>query len=189
MESLEVMTKTKWDIDPAHSEIGFKVKHLMFSNVRGRFKEFDSRIYLRGDDFSSAEVSLSIKAASISTGIEQRDAHLRSADFFEADKFTEIIFDGGTVVATDEANHFVLYGYLTMKGIRKQIKLNVDFGAFIKDPWGAEKALFSINGKINRKDWGLNYNAVLEAGGVVVGEDVWIQCEVQMIKQVNSITE
>ena len=185
MESSEVMTKTKWDIDAAHSEITFKVKHLMFSNVRGRFKEFDSRIYISGDDFRSAEIDLRINPASVDTGIEQRDAHLRSADFFDAEQFKEIIFNAGTLVSTDRDREFVLYGDLTMKGIKKQIKLDVEFGAFIKDPWGAEKVLFSVTGKINRKDWGLNYNAVLEAGGVLISEDVLIQCEVQLIKQVS----
>jgi polyisoprenoid-binding protein YceI len=183
MESPEVITKSKWDIDPAHSEIGFKVKHLVFSTVRGSFKEFDSHIYVRGDDLRSAEIDLRINTASVSTGIEQRDAHLRSADFFDAEQFKEIIFNAGTLVPTDDEKQFVLFGDLYMKGVKKQIRLDVEFGAFIKDPWGVEKALLSISGKINRKDWGLNYNAVLEAGGVLVSEEVWIQCEVQLIKK------
>ena len=184
MESTEVMTKTTWTIDRAHSEIGFKVKHLVFSNVRGRFKEFDASIYTRGDDFKSAEIDVWINPASVDTGIEQRDAHLRSADFFDAEQFKEIRFTASTLAAVDEEGHFVSNGELTMKGTKKPIKLDVEFGAIIKDPWGAEKALFSIEGKINRKDWGLNYNTALETGGVLVSEDVWIHCEVQLIKQV-----
>lgn len=184
MKSPEVITKTKWSIDPAHSEIGFRVKHLMFSNVRGNFKEFDSRIYINGDDFRSAEIDVSINPASVDTGIEQRDNHLRSADFFDAEQFKEIRFTASMLVAADREGHSELYGELTMKGIKKQIKLDVEFGGFIKDPWGSEKALFSIDGKINRKDWGLNYNTVLETGGVLVSEDVWIHGEVQLIKQV-----
>jgi polyisoprenoid-binding protein YceI len=184
MESSEVMTKTTWTIDRAHSEIGFKVKHLVFSNVRGRFKEFDASIYTRGDDFKSAEIDVWMNPASVDTGIEQRDAHLRSADFFDAEQFKEIRFTASTVDAADKEGHFTLVGELTMKGFTKQINLDVEFGAFVKDPWGAEKALFSIDGKINRKEWGLNYNTVLEKGGVLVSEDVWIHCEVQLIKQV-----
>ena len=165
MDSLEVITKTKWVIDPAHSEIGFRVKHLEFSNVRGQFKEFSASVYTTGDDFKSAEIDLSINPASVNTGIEQRDIHLRSADFFDAEQFREISFSGNTFVAADKEEQYTLQGDLTMKGIKKQIKLDLEFGTLIKDPWGSEKALFSINGKINRKDWGLNYNTVLEAGG------------------------
>ncbi len=185
METQEVMTKTKWAIDLAHSEIGFKVKHLMFSNVRGTFKDFDARIYTDGEDFSSAEINVWINPASVDTGTESRDEHLRSADFFDVEQFSEISFSASTLIAFNKEKQFELLGELTMKGIKKQIKLNVEFGALIKDPWGAVKALFNIEGKINRKDWGLNYNSVLETGGVLISEDVWIQCEVQLIKQVS----
>ena len=183
MESTEVLTKTKWAIDPAHSEIGFKVKHLVFSNVRGSFKEFNASIHTSGDDFTTTEIEVRINSASIDTGIEQRNQHLRSADFFDVEQFKEITFTANMLLAADREGHFELSGELTMKGIKKSIKLDVEFGAIIKDPWGAEKALFSIDGKINRKDWGLNYNRVLETGGVLVSEEVWIHCEVQLIKQ------
>jgi polyisoprenoid-binding protein YceI len=184
MESPEVMTKTKWAIDPAHSEIGFRIKHLMFANVRGSFKEFNASIYTSGNDFTTAEIDVRINAASVYTGIEQRDNHLRSADFFDAEQFGEISFTASMLLAAGGEGHFAVSGELTMKGIKKQIGLDIEFAGIIKDPWGAEKALFSINGKINRKDWGLNYNTVLEAGGVLISEDVWIHCEVQLIKQV-----
>ncbi|HEX6222849.1 MAG TPA: YceI family protein [Chryseolinea sp.] len=184
METPEVITKTKWVIDPAHSEISFKVKHLMFSNVRGRFREFDADISMTGNDLKSAEIDVRINAASVDTGVEQRDAHLRSDDFFAAEQFGEIRFIGNTIVPADRDGHFALFGTLAMRGVKKQVILDVEFGAFIKDPYGAEKALFSIDGKINRRDWGLNYNSALEAGGLVVGEDVTIHCEVQLIKQV-----
>ena len=184
MESAEVMTKTNWSIDPAHSEIGFKVKHLMFSNVRGSFKEFKANVYTSGNDFKTAEIDVRINPASIDTGIEPRNEHLRSADFFDAEQFSEIIFTANTLTAANKEEHFELIGELTMKGIKKPINLDVEFGGVIKDPWGSEKALFSIDGKINRKDWGLNYNTVLEAGGVLISEDVWIHCEVQLVKQV-----
>lgn len=183
MESVEALIKTKWIIDLAHSEISFRVKHLKFANVRGRFKEFNTRIYTNGDDFRSAEIEVRVNSASVDTGVEQRDQHLRSSDFFDATQFEEIGFTARTMVAADQENYFVLQGELTIKGIKKPITLDVEFGAIIKDPWGVEKALFSISGKINRKDWGLNYNSVLETGGFLISEEVWIQCEVQLIKQ------
>ena len=183
MQTVDVITKTKWAIDPVNSQIGFRVKYLLFSNVRGSFKEFDASTYTMGDDFTTAEIDFWINAASIDTGIEQRDAHLRSADFFDVEQFKEIHFTVNTFEPSEKDGHYGLYGELTMKGIKKQIKLDVESGGLIKDPWGSEKALFSINGKINRKDWGLNWNTTLEAGGVLVSEEVWISCEVQLIKQ------
>jgi len=183
MESTEVKIKTKWTIDSAHSEIAFTVKHLVFSNVRGIFREFSADVYTSGNDIQSAEIFIRINPASVDTSIEQRDQHLRSTDFFDVEEFNEIRFVSDNLVVTNGDRHIDLYGYLTIKGVTKPVKLDVKFGAFIKDPWGAEKALLSVSGKIKRKDWGLNYNAVLEAGGLVVGEEVWIQCEVQLIKQ------
>ena len=183
METTAVATKTKWGIDPAHSEIGFKVKHLMITNVRGEFKEFDGSIYTTGEDFMTAEIDFWINPASVTTGDEKRDAHLKSADFFDVENFKEINFTGNTYEEVDKDGSYELYGDLTIKGIRKQIKLDVEFGGVMKDPWGNQKAGFTINGKINRKDWGLNWNGALEAGGVLVGEDVSISCEVQLIKQ------
>jgi len=186
MQTTEVMTGIKWTIDLVNSQIGFKVKYLMFSKVRGNFKEFDASIYTTGDDFRSVEIDFWLNPASIDTGNTQRDAHLKNEDFFDVDKFKEINFTANTFAETDKEDNYELYGELTMKGIKKQIKLDVEFGGIIKDPWGADKALFSINGKINRKDWGLNWNAALETGGILVSDEVWIDCEVQLIKQPQS---
>ena len=183
METTLIETKTKWAIDTLNSQIGFKVKYLVFTNVRGSFKEFDANIYTKGEDFTGAEIDLRINAASIDTGIEKRDAHLRSADFFDVEEFKEISFTSDSFVKGEEDDRFELYGELTMRGIKKKIKLDVEFSGIIKDPWGTGKAMFSISGKINRKDWGLNWNAALETGGVLVSEDVWINCEVQLMKQ------
>ena len=183
MQTSEVPVKTKWVIDPLHSEIGFKVKHLMFTNVKGTFKDYDASIYFTNDDFTTAEIDIWINPASINTHSEQRDAHLKSADFFDVEKFKEINFTGNTFIKLYKEDNYELYGELTMKGIKKQIKLNVEIAGVIKDPFGTEKALFSIQGKINRKDWGLNWNAALETGGVLVSNEVWINCEVQLIKQ------
>jgi polyisoprenoid-binding protein YceI len=165
-----------------HSEVGFKVKHLMVANVRGSFKEFEGSIYTSEEDFMSAEIDFWINPASIDTGNEKRDAHLKSADFFDVENFREINFTGNTFEKVGE-DSYALYGDLAIKGIKKQIKLNVEFAGVVKDPWGNHKAVFNINGKINRKDWGLNWNAALETGGVLVSDDVWINCELQLAKQ------
>ena len=183
METAAINTKTKWTIDTINSQVSFKVKYLVFTNVRGNFKEFDASIYTTGEDFTSAEIDFRINAASIDTGIEGRDAHLKNADFFDVEEFKEIHFTGNSFVKSKKDNRYELYGELTMKRIKKKIKLDVEFGGIIKDPWGTDKASFSIKGKINRKDWGLNWNAALETGGVLVSEDVWINCEVLLMKQ------
>ena len=181
MATLEV-TKTKWGIDPVHSEIGFKVKHLMITTVKGVFKEFDASIYTTGDDFMTAEVDFWLNPASVDTHDEKRDAHLRSPDFFDVENYKQITFIGNTYEKVDN-DSYELYGDLTIKGITKRIKLDVEFGGVMKDPWGNEKAGFSVNGKINRKDWGLNWNAALEAGGLLVSDEIRISCEVQLVKQ------
>jgi|ERR1035437_568120 polyisoprenoid-binding protein YceI len=180
---MENLVKTKWGIDPVHSEIGFKVKHLMITNIRGSFKEFDASIYTTGEDFMTSEIDFWLNPASITTGDEKRDEHLKSVDFFDVENFKEINFIGDSYEKVDNDGSYELYGTLTIKGIKKQIKLDVEFGGVMKDPWGNEKAGFKINGKINRKDWGLNWNAVLESGGVLVSEDVYISCEVELAKQ------
>ena len=174
--------KTKWVIDPAHSEVAFKVKHLMITNVKGVFSEFEASIYTTGDDFMSAEIDFWMNPASVSTGDVKRDEHLKAADFFDVENHKEITFTANTYENVDSDGSYELWGDLTIKGITKKIKLDVEFGGVAKDPWGNEKAGFSINGKINRKDWGLNWNAALEAGGVLVSETVNISCEVQLAR-------
>ncbi len=176
-------TKTRWSIDPAHSEIAFKVKHLMITNVKGVFKEFDANIYTTGEDFMTSEIDFRMNPASVDTGVADRDAHLKSPDFFDVENHKQIHFLGTSYEKVDNDGSYELYGELTIKGITKQIKLDVEFGGVMKDPWGNEKAGFSINGKINRKDWGLTWNAALEAGGVLVGDEVKISCEIQLVKQ------
>jgi polyisoprenoid-binding protein YceI len=183
METKDVSVKTKWTIDPAHTEIGFKVKHLMIANVRGSFKEYDASIYTTGEDFMTAEIDFRLNPASIITGDEKRDDHLRSSDFFDVKNFKELRFTADTYENVDNDGSYEMYGELTIKGISKRIKLDVEFGGVVKDPWGNEKAVFSIHGKINRKDWGLNWNTLLETGGVYLSDDVWIACEVELTKQ------
>lgn len=177
--------KTKWTLDPAHTEIGFKVKHLMITNVKGNFTEYKASIYTTGNDFSTVEIDFWMDPASVETKDSQRNTHLKSADFFDVDNHKEITFLSNTVEKLDESN-FELWGNLSIKGISKKIKLNVEFGGIIKDPWGAQKAGFTITGKINRKDWGLNWNTVLETGGVLVGDTVNIICDVEVSKDENA---
>lgn len=180
---MKTLTKTKWSIDPVHSEITFKVKHLMITNVKGMFKEFDASIYTTGENFMTSEIDFWMNPASVNTGVADRDAHLKSADFFDVENFGQIHFIGNTYEKVDNNGSYTLYGELTIKDITKQIKLDAEFGGVMKDPWGNEKAGFSINGKINRKDFGLTWNTALETGGVLVSDDVWISCEVQLVKQ------
>jgi len=180
MEKKEAMSKTKWSIDQAHSEITFKVRHLMITHVRGAFKVFDASIYTTAKDFTTLEIDLWIDATSISTGDENRDGHLKTADFFDVMNHKQITFLSNNIGNPDAEGNYELWGELTMKGITKNIKLNMQFGGIIMDPFGNEKAGFTVTGKINRNDWDLNWNAPLETGGLLVGEEVNISCEVEL---------
>jgi polyisoprenoid-binding protein YceI len=175
-------TRSKWVIDPAHSEILFKVKHLMITNVKGEFRNFEAEINSTGNSFNSASVSMKIDASSVFTNSNDRDAHLKSADFFDAENFKELTFEGTSLKQIDDDN-YELKGILTIKGVSKEVTLSVEYGGINKDPWGNEKAGFSVSGKISRKDWGLNWNAALETGGVLVSDEVKIDAEVQFVKQ------
>ena len=180
------MATTKWVIDPTHSEIGFKIKHLMITNVSGKFETFEAEVQTEGDDFTTAQIEAKIRTASINTNNLQRDEHLRNSDFFEVDKNPEILFSSTKVEKVDDEN-YVVYGNLSLKGTVKPVKLNVEYSGATKDPWGNQKAGFVISGKINRSDFGLNFNAALETGGLVLGEEVKINSEVQLVKQAASI--
>ena len=176
------MAKTKWLLDPMHSELQFKIKHLMISNVTGSLKNFQAEVETEEEDFSTATINLAAQMDSISTNNEQRDAHLRNSDFFEVEKYPELQFKSTKVEKVDN-DTFVLHGELTMKGVTRPVKLNVEFNGATKDPWGGERAGFIITGKIHRADWGINFNSVLETGGVVLGEDVKINSEIELVKQ------
>ena len=172
---------TKWAIDATHSKAGFKVKHLMISNVTGSFREFSGEATTVGDDFSTAKVNFNLNTSSVDTEMADRDAHLKSPDFFDAATYPEINFVGtGLKDLGDDI--YELQGELTIKDVKKSVTLSAEFGGIMSDPWGNVKAGFSVNGKINRKDFGLNWNAALEAGGVLVGEDVKIACDIQFAK-------
>jgi polyisoprenoid-binding protein YceI len=178
----EIMAHTKWSLDPTHSTLGFKVKYLMITNVSGSFKSFNAEVETEGTDFTTAAIHLKAEIGSVDTNNSQRDGHLRSSDFFEAEKFPEMIFDSTKVEKVDEENYLVI-GNLTMKGVSKPVKLNVEYGGVTKDPWGGERAGFVITGKINRTDWGINFNSVLETGNLMLAEEVKINSEIQLVKQ------
>ena len=172
----------QWSLDPAHSTLGFRVKHLMISNVSGSFKNFNAEVETDGTDFTTAAIHLKAEIGSIDTNNAQRDGHLRSSDFFEAEKFPEMIFESTKIEKVDEENYHV-FGDLTMKGVTRPVKLNVEYSGVTKDPWGGERVGFVITGKINRTEWGINFNAVLETGGLMLAEEIKINSEVQLVKQ------
>lgn len=175
------MATNKWKLDPAHSELLFKVKHLMITNVKGEFRSFDATVEADGDDFDGALVELTADTASIFTNNDDRDKHLRSADFFDVEAFPEMTFKSSEMTKLDE-HTYRLKGQLTIKGVSNDVVLDAEFGGVMKDPYGNEKAGFSLSGKINRKDWELNWNTALETGGVLVSDDVRLAAEVQFTR-------
>lgn len=177
---METATLTKWAIDTTHTEVQFKVKHLVIATVTGSFKKFSGSVESNSDDFNGAEVNFSLDVNSIDTNQSDRDAHLKSPDFFAAEQFPTADFVG--VLSKVSGNDYKLVGDLTLRGTTKQVELSVEFGGIMVDPWGNTKAGFEINGKINRKDFGLNWNAITEAGGMVVSEDVKLHLNVELAK-------
>jgi len=175
------MATTKWALDPTHSEINFKVKHLMISTVTGAIGKFDATLESENEDFSNAKISFTADLNSINTNNEQRDGHLKSPDFFDTEKFPQMTFISDSVSKNSDA--LVVKGNLTIKGITKPIELKAELGGIGKDPWGNTKAGFSFDTKINREDFGLTWNAALESGGVLVSNDVKILGEIQLVKQ------
>ena len=174
--------KTKWISDPAHSEVQFKVKHLVISTVTGSFDAFEAKMETQSDDFVPASISFEAQTASVSTNNSDRDNHLRSADFFDAANFPVMIFKSTTFTKKAEGK-YDLSGDLTIKGVTKNVQLDVEFGGRMTDPYGNEKAGFELSGKINRKDFGLNWSAITEAGGVVVSDEVRLLINIQMVKE------
>ena len=177
---METATKTQWHLDLSHSELTFKVKHLMISNVKGSFRKFEALV--DGEDIAHSTAHVKVDAASIFTNDDNRDGHLRAPDFFDTENHPVISFES-TGCVKGEGGHYKMNGNLTIKGTTKSITLDVTHGGTNKDPWGNEKAAFEFNTKINRKDWGLNWNAALETGGVLVSDEVAIHGEVQFVKK------
>ncbi|WP_164123419.1 MULTISPECIES: YceI family protein [Sphingobacterium] len=170
-----------WNLDTAHSEIEFKVRHMMISTVKGQFKNFEVSINSESDDISKGIVSVKIDTTSIDTKNEQRDQHLKSDDFFDTTEFPTITFVSTSVVG-DVRDDFKIHGDLTVKGITKSIVVKAEFGGIAKDPWGNEKVGYTVKGAINRSDFGLTWNAALETGGVMVSDEVKFEGELQFLK-------
>lgn len=180
MSTITLPTTGTWVLDPAHTTIGFTVKHLMAAKVRGSFKSFGGTIEV-GDTPASSSVSVSIEAASIDTGAVDRDNHLRSADFLKVEQFPTLTFTSTAVSDRGDGSHQVS-GDLTIRDVTKSVTLDLAFGGLMNDPWGNSKAIFSATTKINREDWGLTWNAPLEAGGWLVGKEITIEIEAQAAK-------
>lgn len=172
----------KWTIDPAHSEVLFKVKHLMITNVTGAFAVFEGGAESEADDFSDAKITFSADIDSIDTNQSQRDAHLKSADFFDAAQYPKLQFVS-TSFSKKGDREYILKGDLTLHGVTKPVELAVEFGGIAKDPYGQTKAGFDVTGKLNRSDYGLTWNAATETGGVVVSDEVKLLANIQVIKQ------
>lgn len=173
---------TNWKIDPTHSEVQFKVKHLMITTVTGSFNEFDASVTTETDDFTTAsQIEFTAFVNSISTNNAQRDEHLKSADFFDAAAFPELKFTSTKVEGSGD--ELKVYGDLTIKDVTKPIVLNAEFGGIVVDPYGQTKAGFTVSGKISRKEFGLTWSAVTEAGQVVVSDDIKLSIEAQFVKQ------
>lgn len=178
---MESALKTKWIIDPMHSEVHFKVKHLVISTVTGTFKSFSGSMDSSNEDFRDASIEFDLDVKSIDTNQEQRDAHLKSADFFDAEQFPKISFRSTSF--TKVGDDFELLGDLTLKNVSKPVKLNVEFGGRAKDFYGNDKAGFEVSGQISRKEFGLTWDGITEAGAIVVGDEIKLQINVQFAKQ------
>jgi polyisoprenoid-binding protein YceI len=177
-----MLAQSTWTIDKVHSKIGFSVSHMVVSETEGSFKDYTGSVVSKTDDFSGAEVSFTAKVASIDTENERRDGHLKSADFFDAEKFPEISFKGNLV---KEGNKYKLKGDFTMKGVTKKVEFDVTYGGKI-DTGRGEKAGFKVLGSINRQDYGLNWANKLASGEMVVGDDVSLNIKIELDKQPNS---
>lgn len=174
------MTTTKWALDPTHAEVYFKVRHLVVSTVTGQFTKFNATVETEGDDLTTAKVQFTADVDSVSTNNEQRDGHLKSADFFDAANHPQIVFEGKGLEKAG-IDEYKMNGTLTMRGISKPVTLKVEHGGIIQDPWGHTRTGFSIAAKINRKDWDISFGIVTE--GVGLGEEVTISGSVEFIKQ------
>ncbi|QJD97635.1 YceI family protein [Mucilaginibacter robiniae] len=176
------MATTKWVMDPLHSEVQFKVKHLVISTVTGSFRKFEGEVVTESDDFQDSEIDFSLDIDSIDTTQEARDQHLKGADFFDAEQFPKITFKSTSLKKVDGSD-YKLNGNLTIKGVTKPVTLNVEFGGSADDFYGQTKAGFEITGKISRKEFGLTWDPITEAGSVVVGDEIKLIINAQFTKQ------
>lgn len=177
-----------WKIDNAHSLVEFSVRHMMISTVRGRFERFSGTVEFNENDLAASSVDVQIEAASINTNEPQRDNHLRSADFFEAEKYPFLSFKSTRVEKINE-NSGRIYGELTIRNITRPVVLETEYNGQAKSPWGTTSAGFTANTKINRKDWNLVWNQALETGGVLVGDEIKIHIELEIVKVAEEVAE
>ena len=180
-EGVEIPVAGTYGFDLSHSRVGFVVRHLMVSKVRGQFSQFEGTVVI-AENPTDSKVEVSIDAASIDTRDETRDNHLRSADFFEADSNPKLTF-ASTAVRHVKGNDFEVDGDLTIHGTTKPVTLKVELEGVLTDPWGMSRAGFSASTELDREDWGLTYNQALEAGGVVIGKKITIEIEAEVVKQ------
>jgi len=171
-----------WQLDAAHSSVEFAVKHLMISTVKGRFSDVAGHVSVEDDDPTAARIEVTIAAKSIDTGVEKRDDHLRSGDFFDVETYPTLRFASNTVERTGD-DELLVTGDLTIRDVTRQVVLRVEEGGTASDPWGGERAAFHATAKIDRKDFGLSWNQALEAGGVLVGDEVRISIDAQLVLQ------
>ncbi|MCC9137000.1 YceI family protein [Pontibacter silvestris] len=177
------MTITKWIIDPLHSDVQFKVRHLVISTVTGSFNNFEGGATVQGDTFDNAEIHFSLDVRSIDTKVEARDNHLRSADFFDAENHPHINFQS-TYFSKMHDEVYSLFGMLTIKGITKPVELQAEFGGFAEDEYGNRKAGFEVSGNISRWEFGLTYNPLSKTGGLVLGEEIKLVANIQLTQEV-----
>jgi polyisoprenoid-binding protein YceI len=178
----EVAATTTWNIDPVHSNAEFKVRHMMISNVKGKFKGVTGTLKLNSADLTKSGVAVSLDAATVNTGDAQRDAHLKSADFFDVERFSTLTFKSNRV-STNKDGVLTVAGDITIHGVTRNVVLEVEGpSAPMKDPWGNTRIGLSAMTRVNRKDFGLNWNAALETGGILVGDDVTITLDIQFLK-------
>lgn len=174
-------TTTLWEIDPTHSEVQFKVKHLVISTVTGSFNSYEGKIEADGENFENAKAYFAADIDSISTNNEDRDNHLKSEDFFKAEEYPQLVFESTSFEKTGDGQ-YKMTGDLTIRDVTKEVELDVVHGGTVEDPYGNTKAGFEVSGSINRKEFDLTWNAVTEAGNVVVGDNVKLQLNVQLVK-------
>ncbi len=174
------MTTSNWSVDPAHSGINFSVRHMVVSKVRGRFGKYNVTLELDDQDLTKSAVTATIDAASIDTGSTARDEHLRSADFFDVQRFPELRFQSKRIEKTDD-EHYRMVGDLTIRDVTRELSLEVEYGGRAKDPWGNERIGFVAKAALERKDFGLGWNQLLETGGVLVGDRVELELEVEVV--------
>lgn len=172
------MSKIKWEVDPAHSQIQFSVRHMVISKIRGEFEKYDSWAMTDGENMEGADIHFSAETASVNTKVKMRDDHLRSDEFFKSEQFPHLTFKSTSLEKKDEEN-YVLKGDLTIRDVTKPIVLDVEFGGIITDPYGLRRAGFGVTGKLNRKEYGMTYNQLIETGGAIAGDEIKLDIHIE----------